>query len=148
MAIKKSKQPAAQNIVHSIMQDKNSAERARSDEEWRAIFDSLNDAILILDKDCKITMANKAAAEFLELPLKNITGEYCYRLLHSANGPIANCPLVKMIGSHKPEENELYLDGKGIWARVTACSPFSPEGEETKVILDLPAEVRTPHGGM
>jgi diguanylate cyclase (GGDEF)-like protein/PAS domain S-box-containing protein len=37
-----------------------------SEEKCHAIFDSLSDAIMILDKDCRIMMANKAAADFME----------------------------------------------------------------------------------
>jgi diguanylate cyclase (GGDEF)-like protein/PAS domain S-box-containing protein len=133
MAKVKSGKTAARNSVNKGRGLKK-AELSRSEEEWRAILDSLSDAIMILDKDCKITLANRAAGEFLDLPVEKITGEYCHNLLHHTHGPIAGCPLVKMLGSQRSEENDLYLDDRGIWARVTVCSPFSQEKGETKVV--------------
>jgi PAS domain S-box-containing protein len=51
--------------------DAQKTDLAPSEEKWRAIFDSLSDAIMILDKDCRIMMANKAATEFAERLLEN-----------------------------------------------------------------------------
>lgn len=90
-----------------------------SEAEWKALFDTLDDAIMVLDEDCRILMANKATAEFLELSPEDIPGKFCYRLVHDSDRPVPGCPMVKMFKSGKCEENEQCLGAEGVWKRVT-----------------------------
>jgi diguanylate cyclase (GGDEF)-like protein/PAS domain S-box-containing protein len=100
-----------------------------SEMEWKALFDTLDDAIMILDENCRILMANKATADFLGLSLENILGKFCYRLVHDCDRPVPGCPLMKMFDSGKCEMNEQCLSPEGVWKRITVYpSPRDEQG--------------------
>jgi diguanylate cyclase (GGDEF)-like protein/PAS domain S-box-containing protein len=108
-----------------------------AEDEWLAIFDFLSDAIMVLGSDCRILMANKAAVEFLNRPLDGIIGNFCYKVVHGTDEPVAGCPMAAMLknlASQKGEEADLYLDNKELWARVTAYPPYNGSDGEKKVV--------------
>jgi PAS domain S-box-containing protein len=103
-------------------------------EELQTMYDSLSDMIMILDRDHKIMMANKATADFLKLPMDKIIGNTCFKLMHGTNGPIPQCPLEKMVESIEREEIELYFGERGIWARVMVYPIFDRKRSLVRII--------------
>src|SRR5208337_21967 len=90
------------------------SERKRAEEEvrntaaqWQATFDAVQDLVLLLDKDFRILRANRAAAEFLGLPLDKVVGRHCHDLIHGTSTPPAECPFAKMRHSRGHEEVEV-----------------------------------------
>ena len=103
-------------------------------EEMQAMFDSLSDMIMILDRDRKIMMANKATADFLKLPLDKIIGNTCFKLMHGTDGPIPQCPLEKMVESIEREDIELYFGERGMWAQVMVYPIYDRKGSLVRII--------------
>jgi len=144
MAPEKAHQSIAKKAFSSP-RDVNVPDTFHTEEEWRAVFDALDDAIMILDKNCRILMVNKAAAEFLGAPLEDIIGEFCYRIIHGTDQPVTNCPTLKMFRSGECEKNEQYLDGKGVWTRVLAYPSLGGSQSDSRVvhiIRDINSEKR------
>src|SRR4030042_4073310 len=70
---------------------------------WETMFDAINDAISIIDRNGKITQCNKAMALLLQKPTSEIISHTCWELLHSSTKPIPECPIVCMKKSLKRE---------------------------------------------
>ena len=61
-------------------------------EEWQSTFDSVQDQVMILDKDFRVTRVNAPALSFLGLPLEGILGKHCFALMHETNKPAGLVP--------------------------------------------------------
>ena len=66
-------------------------------EEWQSTFDSVQEQVMILDKDFRVTRVNAPALSFLGLPLEGILGKHCFALMHGTNKPAEICPLARMM---------------------------------------------------
>jgi PAS domain S-box-containing protein len=116
-------------------------DRKRAEEEvriiaaqWQATFDAVQDLVLLLDKDSRILRANRAAAEFLGLPLDEVVGRYCHDVMHATSAPPVECPFAKMRHSRRPEEVEVLVRKGGPWLSVSVAPLFDPSGELTQVV--------------
>ncbi len=76
--------------------------------EWEEIFNILNDAITIHDKDFNITLANKAAEEMLGLPFLEILGKKCYESYHDTPCPPEGCPSCRSLKTGVPSTTEIF----------------------------------------
>lgn len=85
-----------------------------ADREWHATFDSISDAIWILDSDSRIIRANKAAVELFG---KQILGRQCWKVVHGGSGPIDVCPALRMRETLQRESMELRLGDR--WFQIT-----------------------------
>jgi len=103
-------------------------------QDWQSTFDSVKDLIMVLDTKFKIIKANLATSKFLKIPLTEIVGKPCYKLLHGIEKPPKECPLNKINKSRKHEEAECYLSGKDIWIQVTDDPLFAENGKMTKIV--------------
>ncbi|MGC2476527.1 MAG: PAS domain S-box protein, partial [Candidatus Sulfotelmatobacter sp.] len=68
-------------------------------KEWEFTFDSVPDAILILDDKHLVHRANRAATEVLSLPFSKLIGRPCYEVLHGMDKVHPDCPHDKMVNS-------------------------------------------------
>ncbi|MDD5313380.1 MAG: PAS domain S-box protein [Dehalococcoidia bacterium] len=112
------------------------SKKPRVNGSLQAAFNALADPVMILNTYHEILEANKAAADFLGLPLDEIAGRHCYELIHGTETPPNDCPLVKMVRGEKPihTEAELYLAEKGIYAQITADPILDDEGNFLKAV--------------
>jgi PAS domain S-box-containing protein len=90
--------------------------------------------IVLLDKDFRILRANRAAAEFLGLPLDLIVGRHCHDVMHATSLPPAECPFAKMRQSGRPEEMEVLVRKGGPWMSVSVAPLFDAKGELAQVV--------------
>lgn len=84
----------------------------KSSRSWRTIFDSLSDAIWLLDNDYSIQRANKSAAELFGYDIKSIIGKHCWEVVHKTTEPIPECPFHKTSQSHRRETVGLKLNSR------------------------------------
>ena len=103
-------------------------------EEWQGTFDSVQDQVMILDRDFRIIRVNASAVSFLGLPLERILGQRCFTLMHGTDKPVETCPLAKMIKTKGQEEAELNDDKTNSWFHVSVAPIFDDKGEITRVV--------------
>lgn len=65
--------------------------------EWDLTFDSVPDAVMILDNECLIHRANRAATEILGLPFSQVIGRRCYEVLHGTCEAPTDCPHQRLL---------------------------------------------------
>jgi len=93
-------------------------ENERLAREWQATFDTVQDAIWVLDADQRILRANKAAEEVFGCPLAEMPGRHCFDVAHRTAAPIPGCPFCLMRVSRRRESFEMQLGER--WFEVTA----------------------------
>ena len=107
----------AEDLAYGITTLRNREERTRaltelkaSREDWRRIFNSISDLVMILDLDQNILAANPATEKKLELPLDRILGRKCYEVFHHIDEAAEGCPfnsLVELGGAVETGEMEM-----------------------------------------
>jgi PAS domain S-box-containing protein len=90
----------------------------RAEQEWQQTFDGSRDAICLLDPDHKIVRCNRAMADLFHKTRDEITGKFCYEVVHGTIKPVEGCPVARMVKSLRRETMELRVDGR--WFEVSA----------------------------
>ena len=88
----------------------------QSAQEWRTTFDSIGDAITLLDREGRILRCNQAMRDLIDQPWKDIIGRPCWELTHGTSEPIEECPYVRMKETLNREASDLQL--KNRWYHV------------------------------
>lgn len=107
----------------------------RISKEWRTIFDSTSDMIVLIDREMNITKANLAVSKFANKEIKGIIGEKCYKIFHYKDEPPDDCPFSILKEIKKRCSNEFYLPEKSIWLEHSIEPVFDNEGNLTYSIL-------------
>ncbi|MFP3908678.1 MAG: PAS domain S-box protein [Archaeoglobaceae archaeon] len=103
-----------------------------SESLWQKTFDSVTDAVCLLDLDLTILQCNKAMADFVGRPIDEIIGKTCWEVIHGTKKPNEDCPVIKMKKSLKRESLVLPIDNK--WFYIIADPLFGENGELTGCI--------------
>jgi PAS domain S-box-containing protein len=101
---------------------------------WQVTFDSIPDVIIILDQNQRIVMANAAAGSFLGFSVKNITGQYCYALIHGRDKPLEGCCFTELMRSKSHVETESYDERRHVWLRFSVDPILDDKGEIKQVV--------------
>ena len=73
--------------------------------EWELTFDSIPDAVFIVDKESKIRRLNLAAAKLVGMKFSQIIGRPCYEVIHKKNTPF--CPHQEFLNLEKTTREEI-----------------------------------------
>jgi PAS domain S-box-containing protein len=82
------------------------AEISKGKREWELTFDSVVDAMLILDDQCRVRRANRAASEILGLPFSKLIGRPCYEVLHGLVQAPSACPHKRLLTTGAPQRGD------------------------------------------
>lgn len=96
--------------------------------EWERTFNSISDLIFIQGPDNTVLRVNKAFADFMKKPEKDIVGKKCYQLLHKTDKPWPDCPMEKTKIDRKPHAEEVNDPNIGIPLFVTTSPIFDEKG--------------------
>jgi PAS domain S-box-containing protein len=103
-------------LVRDNTQRKRLSERLQSAaEEWQTTFDSINDLVMILDREYRILRVNASTVRFLGVPMERIVGSNCFTLMHGSSCPVDGCPCQKSFHTNRSSELELFHVGSGKW---------------------------------
>jgi len=81
----------------------------RAAEEWRQIFDSMIDAVLVINKDLTINRLNRAAARLFRGNPKELVGNYCFQLIYGRENPCDTCPHTHVSENSNNEKWDEYI---------------------------------------
>ena len=89
-------QPFRQEIIRDISERKSLQQKFQQQfaelenirKEWVEVFDSVSDPICIHDQDMRVVRANRAYAEKVGLPYKEIIGKYYWQLFPKLEEPL------------------------------------------------------------
>ena len=100
---------------------------ARVSMEWETTFNSVSDAIWILDDKHHIVRCNRASEILFNRSSKEMISRFCWEIVHGTDRTIPECPVARSLKSLKREMMELQIDNK--WFQVTADPILDRNGE-------------------
>ncbi len=101
--------------------------------EKNIILNSMNEYVVYQKRDGRIIWANKAAAESLNMEIREMVGEYCYRLWHNRDTRCEGCPAVKTINTGKAAEGVVVGENGRYW-NIKTSPVFDEDGNITGVV--------------
>jgi len=107
---------------------------AQAAQEWQTTFDAINDMVMIIDGEYRITRVNNAAAAFFNRPVKGIVGTRYYVLMDGVEAPPEACFFAKMRSTKKPMTTEWYDKSRGIWLSLSMDPILDSEGNVTGAV--------------
>ena len=107
--------------TQAIIMDRNNT---AIPQPWQSIFDSLSEAVCLLDLEGRILNYNRAMIELLKKPAEKILGFSCCQLVHGNLEPIPGCPVSRMRRSLRKETLVLSLNGRTL---NLSADPFFDE---------------------
>lgn len=92
------------------MQERQKAEIAlrKAEADWRNSFNSLDDVMLIIDRDYAIERVNESGLTLLDRSLPDAIGKKCYREFHNTDKPCPDCPCRRSFRYRKVAWTERY----------------------------------------
>ena len=124
----------AQIFTSALERQRMQEEIQNAAKEWQATFDSVQDLVMILDGEFKVSRVNAACLYFFNLPPEKVVKDYCYTLMHGTSKPVETCPLAKMLKTKRHEEVELYDETRKAWFHVSVDPILDDKGEITRVV--------------
>lgn len=92
-------------------------ENERLVREWQRTFDSIKDAVWVLDTEQRVLRTNLASERIFCQPAKAIIGKHCWEIVHGTQESIPECPILQMRQSLQRERMELQVGDR--WFEVT-----------------------------
>jgi len=101
-------------IDRDITERKQAEELLRNaEEDWRNSFNSLEDVMLIIDRDYNIENINEVGLKLLGKSKEEVIGKKCYQVISGADSPGEGCPCMKSLETKKVESCDWYE--KRLW---------------------------------
>jgi len=97
--------------------------------EWRITLDAMPYGIMLIDREFNIIRANRYISDITGIPLNELTGKKCYKVLHSLNDSIDECPLRRLLMSSTSERIEIFDKDRGRYFISSVTPVFNDEGE-------------------
>src|SRR5208337_1774721 len=90
--------------------------------DWEEMITALPHPSTILDLHHRILAVNRATADLLHIPEKDIIGKKCYELFHDSHTPVPECPMEAGVaeGTTHPKKREILIGGRIF---LVVCTP-------------------------
>jgi len=116
-------------IVENITERKKAEEALRcSKKEWEKTFNTISDWVVLMDVKGRILRTNDIGGEFVGVPVAEMAGQTCCKLVHGSDAPLPNCPMLKMLRTSQRETMELQLPDSNRWLRTTVDPVIDEKG--------------------
>ena len=117
-----------------------------ADDDWRDSFNSLEEVMLIIDKDCNIEKVNNSGLVLLGKSREDLTGRKYYEVVHGEDKPPEYCPFGLTLKTRKVVSVEHYDEASGKHFSLTSAPIFDEHGEVIRCVYlmrDITSEVKT-----
>jgi PAS domain S-box-containing protein len=111
-----------------------------AEQDWRNSFNSLDDIMLIIDRDYIIEKINEIGLKLLEKSEEEVIWQKCYQVLNGLDSPSEDCPCRKSLETKKIESIDRYEDRFGRYHAIK-CSPIFAENGEIIKFVDLRRDI-------
>ena len=122
-------------IDRDITERKHREEALRNAEaDWRDSFNSLEDVMLIIDRDYNIENINEIGLKLLGKSKEEVIGKKCYQVISGADSPSEECPCMKSWETKKVESLDRYEERFGKYCSIKSSPIFDDNGEIIKFV--------------
>jgi PAS domain S-box-containing protein len=121
-------------IIASDITERRMSEDAlqESERHWQGMFNAMEDAALMIDRDFNIENINEAGLALLGESQEGVVGEKCYRLMCGMESPDESCPLGRALETRSPQSAHRQLLGRRYAMR--AAPIFDENGDVIKFV--------------
>jgi len=134
-------------IIAIIAQGTDITDRKRAEDalrsaekDWHNSFNSLEDVMLIIDRDFNIEQANDSALKLLGKTRDEIVGRKCYQIIHGRENQGEFCPVSRVIKTKKVESVDRYEELFNKHFSIK-CSPIFDENGDIVKFVDLMCDI-------
>ena len=99
------------------------------EEDWHSSFNSLEDVMLIIDKDYNIENMNDEGLALLKKSRDEVIGRKCYKVIAGVDSPPENCPCMEASRTKKAASIDRYERRFGRYFSIKASPLFDENGE-------------------
>ncbi|MEI6854216.1 MAG: PAS domain S-box protein [Bacteroidota bacterium] len=96
-------------IEYAIERKQTEGKLAQASTNWTKTFNSIQDGIILLDKEQNIVETNKTFLELIGKTNHQVKGHHCWPFVHGTHCAIENCPFVRARTSHQRETMDLKI---------------------------------------
>ncbi len=117
----------------------------QAERDWRNSFNSLDDMMLIINRDFTIERINETGLVYLEKTLEEVAGEKCHRLFHGAEVPCNWCPCRRSLRTGKVAIAEHFDEDRHRYFAVKGAPVLNGGGKPDKCVCllrDITREVK------
>ncbi|MBW7866016.1 MAG: PAS domain S-box protein [Candidatus Hydrogenedentes bacterium] len=119
--------------ANDITENKRAGEQElQAAREWQTTFDSIRDAVWLLDRDFRIVRCNRATEILMGKAMEELMGVECWRVFHGTATPPQMCLAARIRTSMKRETSEQQVDGR--WFRAVADPILDANGDLCGVV--------------
>jgi signal transduction histidine kinase len=116
----------------------------RPDVDLKTVFDGLSLPVLLIDRDCVITKANRAAGVPLQVPAASLVGRFCFAVTHGQKEPCwrqeaISCPAKEVFetGGQARSVHEHRWGEQVVVEEIVASPLAGADGEVSLVIAEF-----------
>lgn len=102
--------------------------------EWDEVFDVIDDAITIHDRDFNVIRANKAAEKMLGKKSAEILKRKCYECHHGTTAPLKDCLCSRALKTSRPAVSEMFESFLDKYIEVKALPLLNEEHRVTGLV--------------
>jgi len=121
-------------FVNALVRKQMQERLQTATDEWQKTFDTIQDMIMIMDREFRIVQVNAATTKFFGLPKEKIIGAECFKLMHGTESPIDGCPYKEMMDSRGREETEVYDAQRAMWFHIVVDPLMDEMGDVIGVV--------------
>jgi PAS domain S-box-containing protein len=105
-----------------------------AEQDWRTAFNSLDDVMLIIDRDYNIEKINEIGLKLLGKSKEEVIGQKCYQVISGADTPGEDCPCRKSLETKKVDSTDRYEARFGKYYSIQSAPIFDENGEIIKFV--------------
>jgi len=122
-------------IARDITEHKRMEEALRhAERDWRNSFNSLEDVMIIIDKDYNIENINDYGLALLGKSREEVIGRKCYQVVGDRETPIEDCPALLAARTKQVESVDRYEERFGKYFSIKSAPIFDEKGKIAKFI--------------
>jgi PAS domain S-box-containing protein len=106
----------------------------KATQDWRDSFNSLEEAMFIIDRAYNIENVNNSGLALLGKSKQEVIGEKCYQVVHGNGQPTEYCPFKQTIKSKKAISIERYDEAFGRHFSITSAPMFDEHRRVSKCV--------------
>ncbi|MFA6567106.1 MAG: MASE1 domain-containing protein [Victivallales bacterium] len=116
-------------IMSAVVIGRRRAEESLSlmAREWQRTFDSMNEAVWILDENNLVRRSNMAAGLYFHRHCSEMIGKHCWEIIHGTTQAVPGCPIMRARKSLHHESMELQA-GAG-WFDIAVDPILDEDGQ-------------------